>query len=289
MARCKSLLKSGSVCCVTKEDDLQMLKTLVMGAVTALVVTTSTAMADGMPTRAPMTAAVPSWTGFYIGVGVGGAFVTHENSATRIEDRKDWYGDPVVDIFRLWDLENGRSHAFGTVTAGYDHLFGHWVAGVFVDYDFGKGWNDSRLLDNGFRLSQEDKHALSIGGRLGFLSNPSTLLYLSTGWTRVSFDNDFWVNDTRFSFNRDRDGWFVGAGIETQLGWIRSGLSLRGEYRFTRLSDDHSKITLGEGYECDYSCTVAERIELNRDTEVHSVRAVLAYKFGRPEAVAPLK
>ena len=278
-----------------------MLKTLVVGAAAALLMT-SNAVADGMPRRAAKASPVccePNWTGFYIGVGVGGAFTTHEHSARLIQDRKD-YEVPEVNVFRLWDLDNGRAHAFGTVTVGYDHMFsGHWVAGIFADYDFGNGKNDSRIgehaLLSDIHHSNENKHAWSIGGRLGFLSSPSTLLYLSTGWTQVSLDRDvsFWYGETlhRHSFDKERDGWFIGAGMETQLGWLHSGLSLRGEYRFTRLDDDHRKLDLmGGGYN-SYSCyePCAQRLEFDHDVDVHSFRVVLAYKFGRREAIAPLK
>ena len=43
-----------------------------------------------------------------------------------------------MDATRLWDDHHGRSRVFGTVTLGYDQQFsGLWVAGAFVDYDFG--------------------------------------------------------------------------------------------------------------------------------------------------------
>ena len=234
-----------------------MLKTLVVGAAAALLMT-SNAVADGMPRRAVKASPVccePNWTGFYIGVGVGGAFTTHEHSAKLIEDRKN-YEVPEVNVFRLWDLDNGRSHAFGTVTVGYDHhvqrALGRWH---FCRLRF-RQWEER--LQNSVNIailsdihhSNENKHAWSIGGRLGFLSSPSTLLYLSTGWTQVSLDRDisFWYGETlhRHSFDNERDGWFIGAGMETQLGWLHSGLSLRGEYRFTRLDDDHRRLDLIE-------------------------------------------
>ena len=126
-----------------------MLKTLVVGAAAALLMT-SNAVADGMPRRAAKAMPVccePNWTGFYIGVGVGGAFTHHEHSARFIQEETG-YGDTRVEP-RLWDLDSGRSHAFGTVTVGYDHMFsGHWVAGLFVDYDFGNGKNESRILEH---------------------------------------------------------------------------------------------------------------------------------------------
>jgi len=118
-------------------------------------------------------------------------------------------------------------------------------------------------------------------------------LYVSAGWTQISVDGDltFTVGDTQFrrSFDRDRDGWFVGAGIETQLGWLGSNWSLRGEYRFSQFNDDNRRFTLAEE-SCGAACTLRERLELDHDIDVHSVRAVLVYKFGRREAApAPLK
>jgi outer membrane immunogenic protein len=239
----------------------------------------------------------PNWTGFYIGVGVGGAFTVHDHSARRIEDVN--YGETTVTtVHRLWDLDGGRAHAFGTVTVGYDHQFsGHWVVGLFADYDFGNGNNSHRVHSIGdlsdIHHSHDNKHAWSIGGRLGFLSSPSTLLFLSTGWTQVSFDRDihfsWYGTQHRRSFDDERNGWFIGAGMETQLGWLHSGLSLRGEYRYTRLDDDNRRHDLGEGGVCEYCTSVHNRLEFDHDVDVHSVRVVLAYKFGRREAIAPLK
>jgi hypothetical protein len=76
--------------------------------------------------------------------------------------------------------------------------------------------------------------------------------------------------------------------METQLGWLHPGLSLRGEYRFTRLDDDNRRHNLEGAGDCYDLCT--RRLELDHDVDVHSVRVVLAYKFGRRETVAaPLK
>ena len=271
-----------------------MLKTLLVGGVAALMCMTSHAVADGMPKRAPAASVACcetyNWTGAYIGVGVGGAFTTHQQSANQINEYEYGYSE----VSRLWGLHDGRSHAFGTVTLGYDHQFGgRWVAGVFADYDFGNRnghfspGNVGDLYD--VHLSQKDGHAWSLGGRLGVLASPSTLLFLSAGWTQVSTETDlsFWYDgDRRIKLDKERDGWFVGAGIETQLG---RGFSLRGEYRFTRLDGDHRNLTLGEGYYCGEECYYKSRLELDRDLDVHSVRAVLVYKFGRREEAAPMK
>ena len=278
----------------TTKQDLQMLRTLLVGGAGALVLMTNPAVADGMPRGAPAASVVwmPNWTGPYIGVGIGGAFATHDRSARDINELN---GD-VVDATRLWDDHHGRSHVFGTVTLGYDYQFNpRWVAGAFVDFDFGNR-NDQTSFANfgGFsdaRLSQKDGHAWSIGGRLGVLSSPSTLLFVSAGWTQVSTEADlsfmFGGTERRLTLDKERDGWFVGAGVETQLGWLgNGGFSLRGEYRFTRLDDDHSRLTLAEN-SCGAGCD--RRLAFDRDIDVHSVRAVLVYKFGRPETVVPIK
>ena len=256
--------------------DLHMMKTLLAGAVAALFMT-SNAVADGMPRRATMVAPTPPptpiWTGFYIGVGVGGAFATHDHSAD-------------LDGLRLFDHDRGDARFFGTVTVGYDQLFSsRWVAGVFLDYDFGNRDSDSRFPLLGdltdVHLSHEHGHAWSIGGRLGFLSSPTTLLYVSIGWTQVSFDGDlsFSFDGTQHSrsFDIDRDGMFLGAGIETQLGWLSSNWSLRAEYRFTRHDDDQRSFTFDDGA-CGELC---RRLEFDHDIDVHSVRVVLSYKFGQ--------
>ena len=172
--------------------------------------------------------------------------------------REEQNGDAVqlLNAERLFHFDNGDGRFFGTVTLGYDQLVSsQWLAGVFLDYDFGNGDNHSRigalgLFENveNVHVSNENNHAWSIGGRLGFLSSPSTLLYVSAGWTRISAEGDLSITvggtELRRSFDRDRDGWFVGAGIETQLGWLGSNWSLRGEYRFSQFDDDNSRLTL---------------------------------------------
>jgi outer membrane immunogenic protein len=262
-----------------------MLKTLLAGGATAFVFMTSHALADGMPRRAlepTVVCCAPNWTGPYIGVGVGGTFATQDRSAKDISEQNG----TVLSVTRLWGDHDGRSHAFGTVTLGYDQqLSGPWVAGVFVDNDWGNKNERTRFADvGGFsddRLSQKDRHAWSVGGRFGVLSSPTTLFYVSGGWTQVSTEADLSFvltdNERSLSLGRHREGWFVGAGIETQLGWLGSGFSLRGEYRFARLDDDRRSLTLEEG--CGVDCN--RRLEFDRDIDVHSVRAVLVYKFGR--------
>ena len=78
----------------------------------------------------------------------------------------------VLDAQRLWHLDNGDGRFFGTITLGYDQLVSSdWLAGVFVDYDFGNGDNHSRIgaigLFDDVRVSNENNHAWSIRCGIG--------------------------------------------------------------------------------------------------------------------------
>ena len=64
-----------------------MKKTLLMGAAAALMFMTSNAVAMGYQGRASADVRTPNWTGFYIGVGVGGAFATHDHSARTVQEQ----------------------------------------------------------------------------------------------------------------------------------------------------------------------------------------------------------
>ena len=80
----KKICRSTRRCVLrTTKQDLHMMKTLLMGGATALMFMTSHAVADGTPGFA-----APNWTGFYVGLGVGGAFATHDLSAKDIQEQQ---------------------------------------------------------------------------------------------------------------------------------------------------------------------------------------------------------
>jgi outer membrane immunogenic protein len=167
------------------------------------------AAADGLPSRGavrgpdgPVTGTW-NWTGFYLGVGIGGG-------AQEV--------DGIVDGGNN-DVNVGGEGVLGTVVLGYDRQFGPgWVAGVFVDYDF-SGISDD--LGNG--QSFDHNYSWSVGARLGGLITPRTLLYGTAGYTQAEFELTGFNADTA-------DGYFVGAGIEHML---RENWTLKLEYRYS--------------------------------------------------------
>jgi outer membrane immunogenic protein len=115
-----------------------------------------------------------------------------------------------------------------------------FVIGIFGDYDLHHLKSDLDLNVSSGPFSAHGEVSVnrqwSIGGRMGYLSAPSTLVFISAGYTNLSlsdFTASISANSPTGIFYASVPtvaGGFVGAGFETKLTKI---ISLRGEYRFT--------------------------------------------------------
>ena len=202
----------------------------------------------------PIAVVENTWTGFYVGVGLGGAAVNHDIT---ISDR---WGDSA-------ELNGiGGTGIFGTVEVGYDRQFGRIVGGIFFDYDFADLSSDFKI-DGTTVASIKLNDMWSVGGRIGYLVNPDTLAYFLAAYTQANFDLPSGLR------GGNPDGYSLGGGLETKLGgnWF-----LKGEYRFTVLNTD----TIFSSY-----C-----YRVTDQTDIQTGRLVLSYKadiFGRD--YTPLK
>lgn len=205
---------------------------LILGVAAALMLGAGQAAADGLPSRGEIRgstefAGAPAWTGLYLGAGIGGGVLQAD-----------------TDAFGSGD---GGSF-FGTVVLGYDRQFGSGVvAGVFADIDFTNASADV----GGDNVNQN--FAWSIGGRVGGLVTPKTLLYATGGFTQADFDG---------LLNGTANGFFVGAGIEHVL---RENWTVKFEYRFS-----------------DFQADVVDQQNNpagGADLTTHTGRVVLSYKF----------
>jgi outer membrane immunogenic protein len=257
-----------------------MNKLILVVAAAALTFTCDAAIAADLGHSAggfkdePTPVAGVSWTGFYLGVGLGGGMAN-------VDDRRT----ATIAALLFADTTEGRGAQgiFGTVQAGADYRFQgtRFLAGVFGDYDFGtlSESDKSRFL----LISREDKVQLddrwTIGGRLGVLATPDTLVYGLAGYSgakqSVELSGPFNVfPDGTTSKSVTTGGLTLGAGIETRLSgnWF-----LKGEYRYT-------------SYETGTLFNLGNPAIFNRtrtlDTDTQTVRAVLTYKLGaeRPES-----
>jgi outer membrane immunogenic protein len=235
------------------------MKKTVLGPIVALCMFAAPALADGYSRPAPAYGApvvqqgLPSWSGFYLGAGVGAGAVVH---------------DVTIGVAGLGNVSNdgiGGQGIFGTALVGYDHQFGTFVLGVFADYDFSGISSDF----SAFGLSSaslDHKRSWAVGARFGFLSSPSTLWYGTAGYTQADFD----ASSTVGSFDLGTfSGYFLGAGVEGKLG---GGWSLRGEYRFSQF-----------GSETVFSAPGLLNIDF--EPSMHTARLALTYKFGRRDEV----
>ncbi|WP_298243502.1 outer membrane protein [uncultured Bradyrhizobium sp.] len=206
----------------------------VLLALTAVAAMTGSASAADLAARpyvkAPMAAPVANWTGFYVFGGGGGGLsnadqhvqTTGTNTALTIDQRQ------------------GGSCWFGTVGAGYDWQFNNtWVAGVFADGQFGSIRATIQDPIGGLTGNQKLETSWAAGVRLGWLVAPNVLSYVNGGYTGAHFGQTNFTNVVGTpagihlnSYNRN--GWFIGGGVENSLnifGLTSPGWFMKTEYR----------------------------------------------------------
>ena len=246
--------------------------------------------------------------------------------------------------FSIDDL--GDEGGFGTIQAAYDFQVGsNWVLGAFVDADLYGGMDASAKQTSGSAnnffdipitgiaapvdfgaastLTAKTEIGLdwgfSVGGRIGWLATPSTLLYFLAAYTHAELDKaqlDV-STDAAFSTNQagidslgggcpvfggcslgltvnlpdSLDGYTLGGGSEVKIGggpW-----SIKGEYRYTHLEGESGRLVeaSAQGFATfDAGEPGGPLVGIRRnalakaeagidDIDIHTVRAMLAYRF----------
>jgi outer membrane immunogenic protein len=191
------------------------------------------------PTQAadfPATAPLPpqeSWTGFHLGLGGGLSSLNDKLDAERGSDPSSPFSASLNGL--------GASGLLATINAGYDYQFSpSFVVGAFGDLDIHSLRSSLDVDIPSAPLTIHGEFSVrrqwSIGGRIGYLTSPNTLVFLSVGYTDLSVSN-FAANispgnqiATVAAVAPHIAGGFVGAGFETKL---TNAVSLMGEYRFS--------------------------------------------------------
>lgn len=170
-----------------------------------------------------------SWTAPYMGVGAGAGIADTQGSTPE-------------------DLGAGSGHlgndgAFLTFNAGYDYqLNSRFVIGAFGDASYTHFDYDSSIRlaigpDNETQsVSNNFENMLMVGARVGYLTTPDTMLFVSGGYANAGLSDtrlDLRFNGTTVESamldGKRFSGGFVGGGIETR---INDSLSLKAEYRY---------------------------------------------------------
>ena len=212
---------------------IKMKKLIVaLAAVAAFTGSASAADLAARPyTKAPMMAPAYNWTGFYIFGGVGGG----------LWDADTFSRDAVTGTPLSLHQNQGGDGWFGTVGLGYDWQFnGPWVAGIFADGQFGSLRGNFQDPFNQVTAKIKMEDAWAAGVRVGYLVAPNVLSYVNGGysgshWSGTTLLDSFSGAPVGFhteSFNRN--GWFVGGGVENNLnifGISAPGWFMKTEYR----------------------------------------------------------
>ncbi len=197
----------------------------------------------------------PTWTGFYIGAGVGTSIQEGNLASTS--------GGTSITV----DRTSGQG-ALAAIYGGVDYqILPRAVVGVLVEGT----WSNSQGVATaqiGSSLTANITRQTDLGwsavARAGVLATPSTLLYLMGGYSGQNFHT--WGNANAggnfASFDRNEyfNGWTIGTGLETLLG---GGWSTKLEYRYSQFE---SKTAPGS----TFAFTPV----------LHTVRAGLTYRFG---------
>jgi outer membrane immunogenic protein len=183
-------------------------------------------------TKAPPMVVAPSWTGFYLFGGVGGGVWDANTSIVSTTTGANLLG---------LNQRQGGDGWYGTVGGGYDWQFGgNWVAGIFGDAQFGslKG----TVQDQGpfFAANIKNDESWAAGVRLGYLVAPNVLSYVNGGYSGSHwqgaelFNTGTGLSGATHINGFDRNGWFVGGGVENNLnifGITAPGWFMKTEYR----------------------------------------------------------
>jgi outer membrane immunogenic protein len=203
-------------------------------ALTAAAAFSGSAFAADMAARMPMKAVAPvpvaNWTGFYVFGGVGGG-LWDADTFTSVTAT----GTPLTINQRM-----GGDGWYGTVGAGYDwQVNPTWVVGVFGDGQFGslRGTINDPTLNWSGTIKMQD--AWAAGVRVGLLIAPNVLSYVNGGysgshWSGTNLVNLAGVGVGTHTNSFNRNGWFIGGGVENNLnifGISAPGWFMKTEYR----------------------------------------------------------
>ena len=250
------------------------------------VLAAGSAMAADTPVKAPASAPIWSWAGFYVGAHAGYGWKTNDFAQVISTS-------PLVTLGGI----ESRGWVFGGL-AGHNWQSGRWVGGLELDFSASNIRGDSdpviRNFAGGLTItdiqSDDVKYLGTARARLGFVpfvGSDALLLYGTAGlaWERLNrIDTEMVVtpavNQTAITTNpRDHFGWVVGVGGELRLSntnWIARVEYLHYDFGTLEPATAVTTTTPGPGSFADRS---------GRQT-IEVVRAALSYKFGDPAVAA---
>jgi outer membrane immunogenic protein len=258
------------------------MKKTISALAVAMAMAAGAAQAADLPSRkGPPPVYLPpppvfSWTGFYVGVNLGGGWRDTNNN------NNNWapFVDPATGAVLFVPSWNGGNNNSGGVVGGgqigYNFQFSPWlVVGVETDFQgtsIGSGGNNNNWgwglglgLGNGGHEARLPWFG-TVRGRLGVTPlDPHFLIYGTGGFAYGELQTTGIWN----TFNRTGTGWTAGGGIEWAFlpNW-----SAKVEYLYTDLSNFQNNDSWG-------GCGGLFGQGCNRHYRFNTVRAGLNYHF----------
>jgi len=228
----------------------------------------------------PPIAAAPSWTGFYLGAGVG-LRASHADAATTSLEVNN-VSQILTGSAISQPLDGTAFRASPYI--GFNWQFApQWVAGIEGDAGLGSqtttlggipfspGAQDTGGASNNFAL--KTTWDAGVRGRIGFLLNPATMAYVTGGaaWQHYEVISTCGIcaPASAVANSITKMGWTVGGGLETAL-WGR--WLARAEYRYADFGSAPFTITRLFGPDL-----IGDNFNVTMRT--HTVTFGLAYKF----------
>lgn len=197
------------------------MRTLVLAAASLLAFGVAASAADlSRPPMYPAPVAPPMWSGFYVGVNVGGGLGNGSSD----------FGVVGGQVFAT--VNNRLSGAIGGVQVGFNWQTGPAVLGVETDFQ-GSGLKGTLTApcQPGFcggpltaSYTQRVPWFGTVRGRAGIASS-GWLIYATAGYAYARLDTDAAASagpvSASVSMHETRNGWTAGGGVEVALapGW----------------------------------------------------------------------
>lgn len=160
---------------------------------------------------------------------------------------------PHAEVIGGWDRVEGdvggkSGFAYG-LAGGYDMQLGSIVVGAEAEVASATTKECyTNVAITGDELCAKAARDLYVGGRVGFVTTPQSLLYAKVGYTNARQHSEYDSNATVGSFERgdNLDGIRLGAGYEYNFGKFLGKV----EYRYSNYSQDAERhqVVAGLGF-----------------------------------------